>query len=220
MTIALEVVREAFARFKGASLVLLLQISLCAAQSGGPKDFYGNDYAKTVGDLSTRGAQPVAGAQLGNRAATKNTDGGQGLADTASLNNEAGVGKTKKRRILVSVLVNSRDKAHFGKVIEEVLKLSDTKAGFITQVSHIGDYTTVTDEVERELSRRGIAVNQTDVPPQGLSLTVSPAWQVQTKDGLHVVEGVLSLDRFIDEWGEFDPKRYQSFGDDVKAEGF
>jgi hypothetical protein len=209
--------REAFLT---ATALVLSHANLCIAQAGAPKDFYENNYAKSTGDISTRGAQAVVGAKESKQRSKRSS----GAVTVEKRGGEADQGKvlskTKKRRVIVSVVVNSLDKAHFEKVVEEVFRLRDTNSAFISELLHIGDYTVVTDKLEDECAKRGILIHQIDSPPKDLAVNTSPAWRVQTRDGFYVVEGFLSLGGFINEWGEFDPEGHEGGGSDLKVEGF
>jgi ABC-type multidrug transport system ATPase subunit len=126
----------------------------------------------------------------------------------------------KKRGVIISVHVSSADKEHLAKVFDEVFVLNDGKTAFITSVSHIGDYKNVTPEMEGELARRNIRLLAAAEPPYAAHVTVSPAWIIQTKQGTHIVEGIIDIHSFFNEFGEYSSKQVSDKGPTTSVEGF
>lgn len=184
------------------------------AEPATSREFYDHNYAATVG-----GQQ---GAEKGNaphaRAATEREPVESLDVRAGKVNGSANQGK--RRRLSVSVYVNSKDSAHFNRTLDEILRLHDTKTVRITNVSHIGDYRAITDDTQRKLGARDIAVSQVDVPPKDFGITLSPAWCVQTREGIHIVEGASSITSFIDAWGDFKPRADEKVTPDEKLAGF
>ncbi len=128
--------------------------------------------------------------------------------------------QVETKKPVVSLFVNSLDRSHFGRVIEEAIRLHDAKRAVVVGIFHIGDYEAVTPEIEQELRRRGIAVHQVNSVFRELFAESSPTWVVSTPQGRHVAEGFLEITPFFDEWGEFDPKRSEEPEENSKVEGF
>jgi hypothetical protein len=112
---------------------------------------------------------------------------------------------TKNRKILATVYVNSLDLNHFNEVVAEVFRLHDERIAFVRSVFHIGSYKSITPELNTEFRKRNIELEQRTpptAPPVEMNVTHSPAWLLVTKEGMHIVEGEMSLRDYIDEFGE------------------
>lgn len=173
-----------------------------AAQEPAPKSFYEQDFAAAPGVVQKgEGAVARPKPHVANPSAP--------LSAPAQQPAQAPT-RGKKRRLLVSVTVNSRDKKHFDAVIQSVLKLHDSKLAFVPMVTHIGDYNSVTPEVEASLARRGIQIMESCSSPQASPPPLSPRWEILSSGGLHIAEGFLTIEPLINEWGDYDPKLAQS----------
>ena len=170
-----------------------------AALADDPEQFYKNDYAARP---DVRGSSPDIWKydKKETPAAVAPQTNATTTESTAPKNSK------KKRSILVFVYVNSLDREHFSKVIKEVLRLHDERQASVFGVYHAGLYTSVTSEIGAELATRNIEITQVDGPPEALQSTHSPTWVVKTKEGVHIVEGELSLQAHLDEYGIFNPK--------------
>lgn len=177
-------------------------------------EFYDHNYAATVG-----GQQGPNKPKIGReRGSAKGITPESVAPKTSAL---AGVpDRAKRRRLAVSVYVNSKDSAHFNRTLDEILRLHDTKMVRITDVSHIGDYRAITEDVKKKLGARDIVVGQVDVPPEDFGITISPAWCVQTREGLHIVQGFSSIAPFIDAWGDFKASSVEQAAPEEKLAGF
>jgi hypothetical protein len=167
------------------------------SEPAGSRDFYDHNYAASVGGQQGRSKLQVSRDR--DAVTIKTIESG----DSESGKARGAPDRSKRRRLWVSVYVNSKDLAHFKRAIDEILRLHDTKVVRISNVSHIGDYRTVTDDVQKKLAARDIAIGQVEAPPKTLGITMSPAWCVQTREGVHIIEGSPSVEPFIDAWGEF-----------------
>jgi hypothetical protein len=182
------------------------------------KDFYEHDYAIAPGVAGEGG-----GASARPKSKTKSDSTSANDASTVvELRGNRLSTRGKKRRLLIDVTANSADPKHFVAVIEAVTRLHDAKLAFIGTVTHVGDYRSVTPEIETELARRGILLMEGFSPPSGTPPPLSPLWEIRAPEGQHIAEGYLSIEPFINEYGEYDPKHRG--GDpqkpEVAVEGF
>jgi hypothetical protein len=122
----------------------------------------------------------------------------------------------------VDVTVSSSDPKHLLGVVEAIKHLYDNRLVFVRSVTHIGDYRSITGEIENELARRGISLSEGVAPPEQDPPPLSPRWEIHTRDGTHIAEGYLSLEPLINEYGEYDPRQRASISDkpEVVAGGF
>jgi hypothetical protein len=184
------------------------------AQSTSPKSFYKKDYAIAPGAEGRDEVPPPQDApQRKGKGSSREGGGTQGSQGATT-------SVVKKRQIVVSVYVNSADKEHLAKVLEEVYALNDGKTVFVTSINHIGDYRTITPEIESELLQRKIPLYAVTEPPCNAQVTVSPAWIIQTKKGVHIAEGVIPIHSYFDEFGEFNPKQRNESVQTPSVEGF
>jgi len=206
-------------------LIILLVIASCfrasctAAQENAPKTFYKKDYASAPG---AKGRDEVPGQNrrpLGGIASGRG-DGGQSLTNPDSLATGGGSAVKGKRRVVISVFVNSKDRDHLQKVLNEVFRIHDEKWAFIHSVEHIGDYTSITPELEGELARRKILLRATTMPSADVTLTTSPAWIITTSEGSHIAQGIIDVHSFMNEFGDYEPKTYRKQNSKNKVEEF
>ncbi len=199
----------------GAAAALALSAT-GSAQDSSPKSFYQSDYAAAPGIAGQGGgAQPRRAPPARPRDAAPGLVAPNGQAGRASQGEGA-----KKRKMVVNVFVNSLDKEHFNRVVESVIKLHDSRLALIAALFHVGDYRAVTPEVQASLERRGILISEHIFDESETPAPVSPRWEITTKDGLHIAEGFLSLEPFINEWGEYDPQLAEQKPLDVVPGGF
>lgn len=83
------------------------------------------------------------------------------------------------------------------------LRIMDEKRGLVINVQHVGDYRNVSPELQAELTKRGIQLYAAGLPDESSQITTSPAWFLYTPQGERIVEGMIDIGRFIDEWGEY-----------------
>ena len=206
-------------RITPPSLALLAGLLLgaagqCAAQSDSSREFYQSDFAAAPNAQAPGEAEREV---AGSRRAAKAAPAQQGARVSGGVVAPAG---GKKRRLLVAVYVNSLDKQHFRSVIEEVVRLHDQKLAFVTSVYHIGDYQAITPEVSSAMAKRGISIVQLGGPPPQLQTITSPTWEIRTKQGRHIAEGVIRIRESLNEWGEYVPRPASPEVSDAKLEGF
>jgi hypothetical protein len=195
-------------------LVLLGSVTVVAhGQESGPKGFYKKDYAIAPG------APGRDDTQLGKEISPQQPRPTMQQSPSSNIRNQ-GRGSQRKRRIVLSVYVNSVDKEHLAEVLTEVLALNDEKTAFISSFNHVGDYKNVTPEMEGELTKRGIKIVAVSEPPYAAQVTVSPAWFIQTQKGTHIAEGIVSIHSFFNEYGEYEPKRLPEQDRKNSMEGF
>lgn len=193
------------------ALFALYPLASAHAQESGPRSFYQNDFAAAPGVAGEAG-----GGQPRRAASRQSAPAPGGLQAPVA----AGSREPKKRKMLASVVVNSLDRKHFNAVIDSVLKLHDARLALVTAVLHVGDYRSVTPELEASLLRRGIQIIDYSFPPDAGTPPLSPRWEIVTKDGTHIAEGFLSLEPFINEWGEYSPTIKEEKLPDVTPGGF
>ena len=105
-------------------------------------------------------------------------------------------------------------------MIDAVIKLHDRMRAFIVSVSHIGDYRSITPEIEGALAQRGILLMQSDSVTPELQANESPFWWIRTRDGAHIAEGVIDIDPLLNKDNEYDPKLLDNPDMNRKMEGF
>ena len=199
-----------------AALVLLLAfgaLSVCA-QEHAPKSFYKKDYASAPGaegrdePIETPERKPT---QIAKSSAAAS-------ATTPSPKEKAP--ESIKRRVVISVYVNSQDREHLQKVLAEVYHLHDEKRAVVDSVEHIGNYASISPDVEDELKRRSINLRASTLPSLDANLTTSPAWVIMTPKGVHIAEGIITISSLFNEYGEYDPKKDANAESKVNVEGF
>ena len=197
----------------GVGHVVLFAVS-SQAQSNSPKSFYKKDYAIAPGAKGRDDVQlPANSFQQG---------GGRGgaIQPVSQSPGQSTSANAQKRRILISLYVNSADKQHLNKVIEEALTLNDEKRAFVVSIHHIGDYQNVSQDMEAELAKRKIQLLAVSELPSNVHATVSPTWIIQTQQGTHIAEGIIDIHSYLNEYGEYDPKRRNDPHFDDNVEGF
>ena len=184
------------------------------AQEAAPKSFFKKDYASAPGAAGRDAEQRAPSVAKSGTQRSVNTDvPGHPLRTRGSPHSH-------KRKISMSVYVNSVDKEHFTRVIQEVLALHDEKRAFIFSLEQIGDYQNVTPEIENELARRNIHRLASSGPPLASGITQSPAWIIQTQQGTHIAEGIIEVHSLLNEYGEYDPKQHTDPNSKMNVEGF
>lgn len=216
--------RRALCRFDQRGL-LFLGVVLCLGQNARAdlpqaKEFYERDYAIAPGVAGQGGGAQARPRPRATRA-SHNGDSRSavgGMVEPADSSSARG----KKRKLLVSVTVSSSDQKHFLAVIDSIKRLNDSRLAFVTSVTHIGDYRSVTPDIENELAKRGISLSEGFVLPQQNPPPLSPMWNIRTRDGWHIAEGYVSIEQFVNEYGEYDPKHRAQSSEkpEVKVEGF
>ncbi len=185
------------------------------AEDPKPKRFFERNYAVAPGyDGSQR--VPVRGAPQKEPIAPP-AQVPQRLQEQASSLPKLQVNAKKS---VVSVFVNSLDRSHFNRVLEEAIRLHDSNRVIMSGVFHIGDFEALTPTLEQNLSSRGIAIHQIAAADRELFAEFSPTWVISTRKGRHVAEGFLEIVPFFDEWGEYDPKRGEEPEKPSKMEDF
>lgn len=195
-------------------ITLILSVcSVCSTPSytqelpNKPKEFFGKNYAS--------GSQPEhipEHQQSPQKERQSETSSRQQAPDNQE-------GKKQKSVLIVSVVVNSLNKQHLTRVLETAFALHDQKIAYISTIQHFGDYRNVSSDVQIECKKRGIVIDELQELPQGLERESSPVWSILSREGRHIVTGVVALDRLINEWGEYDPKRAEQSRDNGSLEG-
>ena len=194
-----------------------------------PKEFYTHDYAVAPG-VGDNGEIPAReGSSLSSEIKPElldNPDIHGGIKRSNRAVNDNGnnsgsdVSGSKRRKLLIHLVVNSRDKSHLDKVIEVALRLHDERLAFVGSINHIGDYRNISDEVKSGLSRRGITLVAGPSLAVTPELSLSPAWDIYTQGGRHLVEGIIRVDSLINSFGEFEPQQSIATPVEQRIEGF
>lgn len=206
--------RELCRHLPFVAFVLVVGTSLAFSQEQGPTTFYKKDYAIAPGAEGRDDPPPER-----HTSPRSNSRNSREVTERLSSPRAPSRG-TNKRRILLSVYVNSKDKEHFTKVLNEVYSLHDGKRAFILNLYHIGDYTSVTPEIAAELARRKLEIQGVNVLPPDARVTMSPTWIITTPAGTHIAEGIIQLGALINEYGEYDPKKPIDPHSKNKIQGF
>jgi hypothetical protein len=180
---------------------LVVGASVAFSQEQAPKTFYKKDYAIAPGAKGRDDPPPV------ERTSPRRSSQNRRDVTESPSSSRAPSSRAVKRRIILSVYVNSKEREHFTKVLNEVYRLHDEKRAFILNLYHIGDYTSVTPDITAELARRKLEIQGLSVPPPDAHVTMSPAWIITTREGTHIAEGIIQLGGLINEYGEYDPKK-------------
>lgn len=184
-----------------------------------PKDFYRRDYASAPGYEETQGHGVQSPSRpKPPRLTSSPIPGPQGSQIPKDVSN-TGKADTSSRPT-IHLFVSSLDHGHFARVVEGATRIHDRGHASVKALFHIGDYEAVTPEIEQRLEQRGIALVQVGEVPVELFAEVSPVWRVATPIGYHVAEGFIEIDRFFDEWGEFNPARGEEKKISSNMDGF
>ena len=194
-------------------IALLIAPRSINAEPTVPKDFYSQDYAGAPsieqGGAAPRTSVPIrrrTPIQARTQASRNNTNTTNNTNNIRASNGPgpAALAASKKRaKIVLSLYVNSLDKQHLEQVIAVALRIMDEKRGLVIKVQHVGDYRNVSPELQAELTKRGIQLYAAGLPDESFQITTSPAWFIYTPQGERIVEGMIDIGRFIDEWGEY-----------------
>jgi hypothetical protein len=212
----------------GACAVLALPVRGEAQSS--PKEFYQKNYADkplTAGEQLPEyaGREKVVIQQRDRSewAAPRPTSPAVGRNSESSARSQL-QDEQRARNGFLTVYVNSLDKQHFERVIENTVAIADKAQFRVSSVVHVGDYRNVSERVEQDLKGARISLVAAAVPPAYLGITRSPAWVLYTPQGIHIVEGVMQFDRFMTPMGEFSPQQQVAAAPPtptpVKMEGF
>ena len=206
-----------------------MSVAICVARNVNAqlpqaREFYERDYAVAPGVAGQGGgaqARPRPRTQPAGKDAELRSVGRGKEGDVAGRGNSP-LARGRKRKLLVDVTVSSSDPKHLLVVVEAIKHLYDSRLVFVRSVTHIGDYRSITDEIENELARRGIPLSEGVAPPEQDPPPLSPRWEIHTREGTHIAEGYLSLEPLINEYGEYDPRQRAPISDqlEVIAGGF
>lgn len=227
-----ELSSKAYARFFMSSIATLRQSALvaaflaatwpaclCRAVPEDPKNVFRKNYAAESGVGS--GREGVHGMLRGGESkATADRGVGTTLTNESVQETHSQVVKKEhKGRLLVSVVVNSLDKEHLAKTLESVFRLHDQRLALVVSIQHVGDYKNFTPELQAECKKRKITTIELSEVPFDIGHAQSPMWSIMSRDGLHTAQGIFSIDRFINEWGEYDPTRAEKLSNGGSLEG-
>lgn len=196
--------------YAGLNLALAGQAALAAPEQ--PKEFYNRDFAAAPGQPG-RAKSPQ---ETNSNVASQGSHAGpSGIASTS----QRPPGK-QRQSVLVHAYISSIDRSHFEAAAASVLRLHDERRATVAAVFHVGDYRSVTPEIESEFARRRIPFAATLLVPPELGIQLSPAWVVITEEGPHLLEGFISISPAINEWGELDPTNLNAEGSEGTLKGF
>jgi hypothetical protein len=118
--------------------------------------------------------------------------------------------ETQRYRMRIALYVSSMDEKHLNDVLRTAFKVAEKYPSVVmAEIYHIGDYRHVSESLQREAAARKIFMTAIHQPPKNLNLITSPAWVLRDSQGIHIVEGVIAIDKCIDENGEYrEPQGY------------
>jgi len=119
-------------------------------------------------------------------------------------------GETQRYRMRIALYVSSTDGKHLNEVLRTAFKVAEKYPSIVmAEIYHIGDYRNVSEALQQEAAARKIFMTAIQQPPKNLNLITSPAWVLRDSQGIHIVEGVVAIDKCIDENGEYrEPQGY------------
>jgi len=104
----------------------------------------------------------------------------------------------------VILYVSSKDKGHFEEVMRAAFKVtSKNPSVIITEVYHIGDHRNVSESIKQQAAARKIYMAAMQQPPKHLNIESSPSWVLREPRAMHIVEGVVAIDKCIDSNGGY-----------------
>jgi hypothetical protein len=104
----------------------------------------------------------------------------------------------------IVLYVSSKDKRHFEEVMRSAFKVASKYPSVImAEVYHIGDYRNVSDSIKEQAAARKIFMAAIQQPPPHLNIETSPSWVLRDDKGVHIVEGVVAIDKCIDSNGVY-----------------
>jgi hypothetical protein len=137
------------------------------------------------------------------------SDSADTVAASSSSSEAAQSAQLLPYRTRITLYVASSDKKHFEEVMRIAFKVARGAPGVVmAEVYHIGDYRNVSDAIKNEAAARKIFMAPLVQPPKDLNLVSSPAWVMRDSTGVHIVEGLRSIERCIGPSGEYkEPER-------------
>jgi hypothetical protein len=184
-------------------LAALVSWDVAYGQSSSPGTFYEKGYA---------GSPKIGGESLSNPQAPTPPLPRKGVTSpsrppsSATPPQKAGqpTGNNQEYRMRVILYVSSKDKRHFEEVMRTAFKVATKHPSVLmAEVYHIGDYRNVPDSIKEQAAARKIFMAAIQQPPKHLNIESSPAWVLRDGKGIHIVEGITSVDKCIDSNGEY-----------------
>ena len=112
--------------------------------------------------------------------------------------------QAQQYRMRVTLYVSSKDKRHLNEVMRTAFKVAEKNPSVVmAEVYHIGDYRNVPESLQQEAAARKIFMAAIQQPPKNLNIISSPAWVLRDNRGLHIVEGIVAIDKCIGLNGEY-----------------
>ncbi|MEY4669814.1 MAG: hypothetical protein RL518_2513 [Pseudomonadota bacterium] len=191
------------------ALFMAFGAPLVYGQSGSPGSFYDKNYAGAP-NISGQGMQlppqdpaPVVRPKEGAPPAQK----APAVASVAAANSSRP--QPAQPRMRITLYVASNDKRHFEEVMRTAFKVAGKNPSvLLVEIYHIGDHRNVSDAIKNEAAARKIYLGAVHRPPQRLNIESSPAWVLRDSKGIHIVEGIMAIDKCIDREGEYrEPER-------------
>lgn len=104
----------------------------------------------------------------------------------------------------VTLYVSSKDKRHLNEVMRTAFKVAEKSPSVVmAEVYHVGDYRNVPESLQQEAAARKIFMTAIQQPPKNLNIISSPAWVLRDSNGIHIVEGIVAIDKCIGLNGEY-----------------
>jgi hypothetical protein len=109
---------------------------------------------------------------------------------------------------MVLLVINSKDAGHLTQVVQKALSLDTKGIVHISEITHIGDYRTLSEDLAVKLRARKIPYKADTTAPLGLPVTRSPAWVFLGPAGARIVEGTLDLEQYVTPLGQYKDPRW------------
>ena len=185
------------------SSILLFTFN-CIAQ---PKDFYEQDFSK----------QPLKKGEISNKNNSRPTKDKKNASPKAIKKEEA---KSKKTTNIMEPETNGTKIASIGLVVagDDIKHIEKTfrslKSTAVKNKLPLGEITIwggIPEGIDKKLMAAivimGANLKVAFKPADTYSITQSPTWVLETKDGVVLLEGIDNVDRYINSKGEFVERR-------------
>lgn len=107
-----------------------------------------------------------------------------------------------QRPLLTTLVVNSKDAEHLVTVLKNAITSVRERRLVLPIIYHVGDYRTLPNSLQKELDELQIAYLGVTSVPYVEDPKQSPLWIFMRSDGIDVLEGALSIEGHIDEFGQ------------------
>jgi hypothetical protein len=168
------------------------------------QQFFGKDYARSVGSEAGAPNTAALGARQAPRGSPNAAASGAGYPSTAQIES-APPGSLPQIPLLASLYVNSKDSKHLNEVVSKALLLRRQSKLYLVAIYHIGDYRTLSAENQALIKKYGIPYEAVAKVPYSLNVMMSPTWAFMKNGQVRLVEGYLNVEPFISSEGLLPP---------------